>query len=217
MTMPEPSQSADSGAREALPVPATIGRESIPAPTSAASATESTAVATPEPGSGSTNIDHRLKFAEETHQYIREYIRLADQKATFFFTGGTALLAFLYNKGVSTHWLKPLMTWNILDVTAFLAMAALSFAILASLLVVIPRTPGSLRGYLFWEAIAEFESARAYADDLSQMSSASLFQIKTEHSYELARVCRRKYKLLRLALRVGAVGLGAALAVFLLL
>jgi len=29
----------------------------------------------------------RLKFSEETHQYVREYIRLADQKASFFLCG----------------------------------------------------------------------------------------------------------------------------------
>lgn len=211
----DPAQSAAVGARDALPVPPAITREALPAPIEVPGTTESGSVAAPGTHTPPGNIDHRLRFAEETHQYIREYIRLADQKATFFFTGGTALLAFLYKANVSSHWLKPIMTWNVLDVVAFVAMAALAVAALASMLVVIPRTPGSLRGYLFWEAIAEYESARTYADEVSQLSSASLFQIKAEHSYDLARVCRRKYRLLRLALRVGAVGLGAALLVFL--
>lgn len=210
------SQSGRDKAVGALPTSPVLERKGIN-PTSAPveSATDGGVVAAPPDTSPPGTVDHRLKFAEEAHQYIREYIRLADQKATFFFTGGTALLAFLYKDGVSARWLKPPMTWNILDMTAFVAMAALAVAAFISLLVIIPRTPGSRRGFLFWEAIAEYEAGRNYADDVAQLSSATLLQIKAEHCYDLAKVCRRKYTLLRLGLRVGAVALAASLLVFL--
>jgi multisubunit Na+/H+ antiporter MnhB subunit len=148
---------------------------------------------------------------------VREYIRLADQKATFFFAGATALLAFLYRNDVSARWLKPPIMWNLLDVVALVAMVALAIGAVLALLVVIPRTPGSKRGYIFWEAIAEYRSGRDYADELSALSPATLYQIKAEHTFDLAHVCRRKYKMLRWSLWVGAVGLGAALIVFLFL
>ncbi len=163
------------------------------------------------------DAEAKAKFAEEVHQYIREYIRLADQKATFFFAASTALLAFLYKNGVSSHWLKPVMTWNILDTVAFLGMAALAVCAVMSVFVVIPRTPGSRRGYIFWDAIAEYDTARQYADELDRLTGPTLTQLKAEHCFDLARVCRKKYRVLRIALWFAAIGLGGSVIVFLFL
>ena len=55
----------------------------------------------------------------------------------------------MYNKNVSERWLKAPMQWNILDTVAFLAMTALALGAFLALLVVIPRMPGSRRGFLF--------------------------------------------------------------------
>jgi hypothetical protein len=131
------------------------------------------------------------------------------------FTAATALLAFLYKNGVSGRWLKPLMHWNVLDTIGFVAMTALALGVLLALVVVIPRTPGSRRGFLFWEAIAEYESGRQYSDELRLLSAATLSQVKAEHCFDLARVCRMKYRVLRAAIWTGAVGLVASLFVFL--
>jgi hypothetical protein len=169
----------------------------------------------PASASPSADPEARERFAEAAHQYVREYIRLADQKATFLFTGATALLAFLYKNDVSARWLKPVMHWNILDTVVFVAMIALAIGVLLALIVVIPRTPGSRRGFLFWEAIAEYDNGRQYADELGRLSSASLFQVKAEHCFDLARVCRRKYSVLRAAILAGAIGLAASVVVFL--
>lgn len=110
-----------------------------------------------------------------------------------------------------------MLQWNILDTLAFVAMATLAVGAFLALLVIIPRTPGSRRGFLFWEAIAEYETGRQYADDLSLLSGPSLVQVKAEHCYDLAKVCRRKYRMLRCALWTGTVGLAGALLVFLFL
>lgn len=219
--MTDQTQSGSQVARDAqpaqLPVPETIGREPIPVPAATGeAAAESEQPSTRGPGNRA-EMDAKSEFASFAHQYIREYISLADQKATFFFTGATALLAFLYNKDVSARWLKPLMQWNILDTIAFVAMSALSFGAFLALLVVIPRTPGSRRGFLFWEAVAEYESGRHYFDDLWRLSNPSLVQVKVEHCHELARVCSRKYRMLRYALWCGAVGLAGSLFGFLIL
>ena len=214
----ESTQSSRPRGSHELPVPPGALREPLPTPaepTEAGVPGDQPSTAT-SVGSGGT-VEHRAKFSESAHQYIREYIRLADQKATFFFTGATALLAFLYNKGVSERWLKPVMTWNILDTIAFFAMTALALGAFLSLLVVIPRRPGSRRGYLFWEAIAEYENGRQYADELATLTPATLAQIKAEHCFDLSRVCRMKYRMLRVALWIGAVGLAGSLLVFLLL
>lgn len=213
MTSPQDAQSAT---RIALPVPDDAVRAPLPAPLPAAGPAPAIQGAQPEAvHSNPSDIDKRLAFAEQAHQYIREYIRLADQKAAFFFSASTALLAFLYKSGVSARWLKPVLTWNILDFSAFLAMVSLAMAAVVSLGVIVPRTPGSRRGYLFWEAIAEYDVNRQYADDLAGLSIPTLLQVKSEHCHDLAKVCRRKYSALRIALRIGMVGLGSSIVVFL--
>lgn len=201
---------------QGLPVPLTITREPLPTPSgSDNSAADQRQPEPPALFRAAQDAEAHERFAEGVHQYVREYIRLADQKATFLFTAGTALLAFLYKNGVSTKWLKPIMQWNILDTIAFIAMTALVLGVLLALLTVIPRMRGSRRGFLFWEAIAEYDSGRQYSDDLRQLSAATLSQVKAEHCFDLARVCRTKYRILRGAIWTGAVGLAASLFVFL--
>jgi len=146
------------------------------------------------------DTEARERFAEATHQYIREYIQFADKKATFLFTAATALLAFLYKNNLSAKWLKPLMQWNILDTAAFVAMMALAAGALLALWVVIPRTSGSRRGFLFWDAVAEYDSGRHYSDELQQLTAASLFHVKAGHCFDLACICRAKYRILRAAI-----------------
>ena len=219
--MTEPSaqtQGPRGGGQDDLQIPAAIARAPLPIPAEHVAESSDAAQPTTAVGVGvRPDVEAKGEFAAFAHQYIRDYINLADQKATFFFTGGTALLAFMYNKDVSARWLKPVMQWNILDTIAFVAMAALAAGAFLALLVVIPRTPGSRRGFLFWEAIAEYETGRQYSDDLWLLSGPSLFQVKAEHCYDLAVVCRRKYRMLRCALWTGAVGLAGALFVFLFL
>lgn len=166
------------------------------------------------PGLSSESI---RPFVESTHQYIRDYIQFADQKAAFIFAGATALLAFLHSGHVSERWLKPLSLWQGFDSIAFLAMLALALAVVLAVWVVVPRTPGSRRGLLFWSAIAEFPNGGEYALEVQRHSGDSLTQVMAEHCYDLACICRAKYRVLRLAALSGAVGLVAATLVLLFL
>jgi hypothetical protein len=211
------SQDAQQRSPEPLPVRPELLEEPLPRPIPQISGEPATMQpATPEAGVLSGQVDANATFAQEVHEYIRDYIALADQKATFFFTGATALVAFLYSKGITGNWSHLVRSWRLLDFVAFLAVTLLAVAALLSILVVIPRTPGSCKGYIFWEAIAQYESGSAYADRVAQLSPASLLRVKAEHCYDLARVCRMKYRWLRLALRVGAGGLAATLVYFFL-
>lgn len=210
------AQAAPDKSAPGLPVPPAITREPLPTPTGGAeTVSDKQQPTSPASAALLDDAEARERFTESVHQYVREYIRLADQKAAFLFTGATALLAFLYKNGVSARWLKPVMQWNILDTVTFVAMTALALGVLLALLVVIPRTSGSKRGYLFWEAIAEYDTGRQYSDDVRLLSSATLVQVKAEHCFDLARVCRQKYKMLRAAVWAGAIGLAASLCVFL--
>lgn len=169
---------------------------------------------TNQPGSTvSTAADWQAKFAEELHQYVREYIRNADQKAAFFFAGATSLLAFLYSKGASGRW--HTFDWKFLDTLAFLTMAFLVAGDFFLLWVVRPRLKGSKRGIFFYGAIAEFESARDFRDEVSSKTLGDTVQVKLSHSWELAKICDAKYWALTLGCWL--TGIGAALGLVYLL
>lgn len=148
-------------------------------------------------------------FAQETHQYVREYIKLADQKAAFIFTAGATLLAFLYQRNLSQRWLKFPNAWSLGDSLAFIAMLGLSSAILASLVVVVPRLKGSRRGFIFWEAIAEFESSTQYSNAVSKLNAFELAQARFDHCFELSKICKQKYRVLYFSIWAGAIGLAS--------
>ena len=216
MSVTDPSRPYQHGSKTSseLSVPEHLATEALPVPREEdhAGAEEGHAIAGPVLTSAP---DDSNGFTEFVHYYIREYIRLADQKAGFFFAGSTALLAFLYRNDISERWLKPVMQWNIVDVLAFVAMFALAVGGFLAVLVVIPRRRGSRRSDIFWEGIAEYDNARDYADNISTLSSATVRQIKAEHCFEIASVCRRKYGMLIWSLRICATGLLAALLVIL--
>jgi hypothetical protein len=160
---------------------------------------------------GEAAADH----AEHVHRYLSDYIKFADQKATFVFGGAAALLAFLYKAEASRRWLKPVGGWTLGDALAFLAMLALAAAALVAVAVIVPRLGGSRRGLIFWESIAQFESGAEYAAAVTGVGAADLLRAKLQHCWELSGVCRRKYRVLGVAIWLGAVGLYAAV-VFLL-
>ena len=154
-------------------------------------------------------VEFQWKYAEETHGYVREYIRLADQKAFFFSAASTTLLAFLYKVDLVHRWIKPPMQWGFLEFLSFLATIGLAASALLFFVTVFPRLGGSRRGLVFFGAIAECESSRDYMDDLNRRGIGDLLTAKLTHIYELSRVCRSKYSILCWGLWVGFVGLAA--------
>lgn len=152
------------------------------------------------------------KFAEEVHQYVREYIRNADQKAAFFFAASTAVLAFLHSRGTAARWLKSPTGWSFVDTLAFIAMGGLAVAAGVMLSVVMPRLKGSKRGLIYFNAVAEHESSMEYADEVTRRSAAEISRIKLQHTYDLAKICRAKYRVLVTGFWIGGVGAVAALS-----
>ena len=139
---------------------------------------------------------HRVKFSEQVHDYIREHIRNADQKAAFFFAAVAALLAFLQSEKATARWVKDVRTWSAVDFLAFLSMAGLALSAAVFFAVVFPRLRGLKRGFLFFAAIAEHPSGSEYAREVLQLPDAELTRACLQHSYDLSRVCFAKYRLL---------------------
>jgi hypothetical protein len=160
--------------------------------------------------------DRHAKFSEDVHDYLREYIRNADQKATFFFAAFTALLAFLNTQNVTARWLKDVRLWSLVDGLGFLSMSGLALGAAILLSVVLPRFKGSRRGLIFFRAIAEYESSAEYAADVLTYTGDEIVRRKLLHCHDLSNICTAKYRTLIVGFWVGAVGVVTAL-LFLLL
>src|ERR1051326_5991547 len=207
--MEQPPQS-ESGKGPSLPAPAEM---QIPLTPSApeqhpvlATIADKVPAATPQP----ITTAH-ARFSDEVHSYIREYIRNADQKATFFFAALTAILAFLNAQKVPSRWLKDVRLWSFVDALGFLSMLGLAAGAVCLLVVVFPRLKGSRRGFLFFNAIAEYDSSGEYAKDVIASPGDDLVRLKLQHCYELSRICRTKYRILRIAFWLGSIGAASAL------
>ena len=201
----------------ALPVPA--GAESAPLVSTVRTGEPTPASIRPpdiEKGALDKTTEFQWKFAEETHQYVREYIRQADQKAAFFFAGATALIAFLYKANLVQTWVKLPAQWVFVDMLSFIATVGLAVSALACLLTVFPRLNGSKRGHIFFGAVAEFESGKDYATDVLEREIGELIEAKLCHVHDLSIVCRRKYSVLKIGQWLGAIGVAAMVALLLL-
>lgn len=194
------TNSQQSSQQSSLDVP-----EGMNAPLSNAKLGENsvTDVARSEPNSD--NISVSLKMAEEEHQYLREYIRNADQKAIFFFTICSGLLAFMNLQHASSRWLKLPTSWSLLDFAAFLSMSGLAVGAIMFLWVVVPRLKGSMKGLIFFNSVAEYESGDAYMADILRATGEDLMRAKLKHCYELAKICKAKYSKLVCGLYIGAI------------
>ena len=158
------------------------------------------------------------QFAVLVNEHIRHFISAADQKAIFFCTGATALLAFLYDHKLSARWMKPLAAWLPSDVFALTGAATLAVGAFLSLLVVIPRSSGSGNRYFNWDAITTHNNTgEEYGRRVIALSRERAVRAQAEYCFDMARVCTRKYRMLRRALWVGATGMAGALLTFLLL
>ena len=156
-----------------------------------------------------TPSDDHLGFAEQIHQYVRENIRNADQKAAFFFAASTAALGYLLAHQVVRRWLAPALA--IEDYVSMVAVAGLMGASGFFLSVVFPRLTSSIPGLIFFKEIAAHSGANDYAESALATPVAELARTKLRHAYDLAQVCRTKYRLLRVGFRAGLVGGVAAL------
>lgn len=155
---------------------------------------------------GSKILEIRLKYAEEIHQYIREYIRIADQKASFFFAISISITAYLNQQSYLTIWMYSPKNWTFIETLAFISSASILASIVACLLVVMPRLNGSKRGVIFFNAIVEYQTPQEYLSDVLTITPSKLCEEKLKHAYELAKVCNRKYNTLLWGLWSGALG-----------
>jgi hypothetical protein len=167
-------------------------------------------VSVPEPSS-----EQLPAWADHTHEYVRHYIALADQKAAFVFTASTAMLAYLYGQGALALWQSGLGEWGLWSVVAGGSTLLLGVAALCAGVAVWPRLAGKTDGLVYWKAVAAHSSADEYYGNVRACSDEDLARERLAHTFELARVCDRKYRWVSGSIRASIIGFGAAVLLIL--
>jgi hypothetical protein len=155
-----------------------------------------------------------FEFAKSTHDYMQEYIRLADQKSAFVFGASTAGVAFLYQSSKPQAWLSVPGNWRVNNLLALSAMIALACAGALAISVVKPRRKGPRFGLIFWDAVVERSSGNEYATNVLESSGNELLTEYLRHTYDLAKVCRAKYDWLHYSFLTFLIGLVLAAVYF---
>lgn len=146
-------------------------------------------------------------FAWSIHGYLAESIRFADAKAAATFTFSSGLLGALcavhkgpWNFGQGTGTTAALF---------WVGATSLVFAIVTSAWCVWPRLGTSAkRGLIYWGHIVAHDSADKYSQAIGQVapgSQASVAEV-SHHAYDLAVICRNKYRWLAMSMTLMLVG-----------
>ena len=148
------------------------------------------------------------RFASETHSYISDLIRLADEKTAFFSGASSAMLYLLFNSHAEKYLTWSLNQNSMHSIIALSAMTALSLACILGLGVVTPRRRSApVRGHIFFEEIIQYDSRESFATEVMQLSDEQLIREKPANSYDLAIICARKYRFLAWQLWSMIIGL----------
>lgn len=156
----------------------------------------------------SDDLTEKRQFLWKVHDYINDYIKFADTKAGFCFGLTSALIGVLYSTRCHELFLKiPFQQWNFgayLSLSAFLFLAS---SVGLAIHVVTPRLRRhSKRGFVFWEAISQFEDADLYDGAYDAQSSHEMTMNLSHHVYALAKICDCKYKWVVAAMLTGGTG-----------
>ncbi len=164
------------------------------------------------PGSRSTHALRRREpswadlegFADFLHVSLNHNIALADRKAGILFTLVSAALFYLLESRPTSLGLTTLsgdlLLW-VLMVTLLLVAAG------SALAVVFPRIRYGGSKLLFWGHVGKINDADDWIGALYKASGERLIAAKLKHCHVLSRIARDKFRMLRLAMMSGMLGL----------
>lgn len=151
-----------------------------------------------------------LEFGEQTHSYVSDFIKQADQKAAFFFAGWVAMLAYLNSNGLSTIWATWPCEWSFIE---FWLRSVISLIVGCwfCLHAIMPRLKGNAKGHVFFNGIASHANATKYAEEIYEMTPSDICKEKFKHTFEISKICKTKFERVVIGFWFGFVGLVLAL------
>jgi hypothetical protein len=140
-------------------------------------------------------------FSRSVNDYLNDYIRLADSKAS-------AVV------GLNTLLLGLVMAWSDTDqgsiwVHVFtIALFALGAGLGA--FVILPRMPRGSNGVIFWGDIRTYPTVAAYQEKLRSLSDQDVEDSYAYQNFYVSHVLHEKHRYLRLAMFLTALGVAMA-------
>lgn len=150
--------------------------------------------------------DHAFKFACHVHEYLRQFLQAADQKAVFTLLASSAVLGFVITRLLDTKLHRSPCFWLLGGLASVLLALAGGFAAVS----VRPRQNNVTRGLVAWVGIRQ----RNVAEYVKAVEEADHIQEILTHCHELAGILQRKYDRLKWGIDFFIAG-GAATALFL--
>jgi len=151
----------------------------------------------------SVNLKALAGIAEGQHRYLRDFVRHADQKAIFFFGISYGLLAVSYVTKITFRWIKPITTWNMVDLLAFVTILGLTISAILFLWVIAPKLRSAPKGFIYFGAVTKYDSDAAYATAILAADPIDVIEDKLRSCYVMSAICNIKFKRLTLGLYVG--------------
>ncbi|AZI35292.1 hypothetical protein NT2_17_00140 [Caenibius tardaugens NBRC 16725] len=176
-----------------------------------------TATATIQPVPVSSLEAHHGEFATFHEGYVRHYIQLADAKAGVGFGVISGVLAYLLGKDA----VREILWHPALSAKFGITATAILFLIVSAIcafLVIAPRlrsSPGDA-GLVFFGDVGGRASGDEYVSDIASRSDSDLTAARLRHCFDVARVCTRKYALLKKSIWLALPGLALAMVTFLI-
>lgn len=150
-------------------------------------------------------------FATFHEGYIRHYVALADTKAGVIFALAAGIIGYLLNDDeMRSTILAPSCSSEF--VVLLLALASLGIVAALTFFVVAPRLfAPSNEGLVFFGAVAKKASSDNFLSEIGASSDEQLTEARLKHCYDTAKVCSRKYELLKAAIWLTPISLLFAL------
>lgn len=147
-----------------------------------------------------------LRFAEFEHRYICQQIALADAKANAIFAGASFVLAL----GMQIFGPATLSDpWSLTGLSAGLGLLLVAASAVAAFLVLLPRHSPPRDDLVYFRDVAARPDAAHYIAEVSQVtqSAPSTAELLLKGVFMLARLCDKKFGLLRVSLLSFACGI----------
>lgn len=129
------------------------------------------------------NLDNQLiSFSTHIHQYLINYITVADAKASGLLILNLALITLLIESQSS---INMILCW--------ISIIGYFISSLISIWVIFPRLPSEGNGMIFWEDILIRKTSEQYSQEFSSIDTKKIISDCAKENWQISSVLHKKY------------------------
>jgi len=129
--------------------------------------------------------DHLISFSTHVHQYLTNYVTVADAKASGLLIINLAIISLLIE---SQPFINMILCW--------ISIIGYSISSLISIWVIFPRLPSERNGLIFWEDIFSRKTSEQYTQEFSSIDTKRIISECAEENWHISSVLHKKYKII---------------------